>query len=62
MDNEENGMLFWLLGSCYDVNVLQRSPLFSKLANGKSAPVYDLMGHPVLPQRARDHVTRFLHA
>jgi hypothetical protein len=30
---------FWKPGSCNDINVLQRSLLFSKLANGESIPV-----------------------
>jgi hypothetical protein len=27
--------IFWMLGSCSDINALQRSPLFAKVANGE---------------------------
>jgi hypothetical protein len=30
---------FGMLGSCNDINVLQRSPLFAKLANGEAPPM-----------------------
>jgi hypothetical protein len=32
-------LFFWMLGSCNDINILQRLPLFSKLANGESTPM-----------------------